>query len=207
MVSWLRYFGRLRITDSSRYPNKDNIQRNLSCKRVDGMRKAVATSALTLTIILVALLSNVESVSALAFGSASLIYAHTFFDVFGTSPVTIPYGHLYSGSNCAAGNLIVSTQSIFGGFQVYVVLFGGYPAGPYSVQVDGDSSGCVNFTILPLPTTTVTVTNTVTAATTVTVASTVTLFTSSLAEYPYGLPILAILTIIAYGLVRRRNRN
>jgi hypothetical protein len=167
------------------------------------MRKAWATSALTLTIIIVALLSSVGSVSALAFGSASLIYEHTFFDVFGISSAFTAVGHLYSGSGCL-GTAITDTPSVFGGFHVYVILFGGYPAGPYSIKVDGDSDGCVNFTILPLPTTTVTVTNTVTVANTVT--STVTVFASSLAEYPYGLPILAILTIIAYGLVRRRNR-
>jgi hypothetical protein len=172
------------------------------------MRKAWATSALTLTIIAVALLSSVGSVSAVAFGSGSLIYANTFFDVFGISSVSVPVGHLYNGSGCL-GTAIADNPSVFHGFQVYVILFGGYPAGSYSIQVDGDVNignpiGCVPFTILPLPTTTVTVTNTVTVANTVT--STVTVFASSLAEYPYGLPILAILTIIAYGLVRRRNR-
>ncbi len=176
------------------------------------MRKAWVTSALTLTIIIVALLSSVGSVSAVAFGSGSLIYANTFFDVFGISSVSIPYGHLYSGSGCVAGNLITSTPSVFHGFQVYVILFGGYPAGSYSMQVDGDLNignpiGCVPFTILPLPTTTVTNTVTNTITNTVTAATTVTVFTSAVVEYPYGLPILAILAIIMYATIRRRTRN
>jgi len=152
------------------------------------MRKAWATSALTLTIIIVALFSNVRLVSAVAFGNATRIFPNQIFDVFGFSsyPSGSPSGRLYSGTGCVSSNLLQTQGNLLVVPPVYVIAFGGEPAGSYSVQVDGDLNignpiGCVPFTILPLPTTTVTVTNTVTAATTVTVATTVTLFTSALA--------------------------
>ena len=64
-------------------------------------------------------------------------------------------------------------------------LFPGLTSGSYSAQADEPSldafGGCVPFTVMsaapPIP------------------------------EYPLGLPLLAILTVIAYGLIRRRTRN
>ena len=172
------------------------------------MRKAWATSALTITIIIVALLSNVGSVSAVVFGNATRIFPNQIFDVFGLSSSSHPVARLYSGSGCISGNLLQTQPAVINIPPVYVAQFGGESAGSYSVQVDGDLSiptGCVPFTILPLPTTTVTVTNTVTApAKTITVATTVTVFASSVVEYPYGLPTLAILMIIGYAVIRNR---
>ncbi|MGA2628175.1 MAG: hypothetical protein ABSF63_14075 [Candidatus Bathyarchaeia archaeon] len=169
------------------------------------MRKAWATSVLTLTIITVALLSNVGSVSAVVFGNATRIYPNQIFAIYGLSSSSKPFSRLYNGTGCVSSNLLQTQPPIINIPPVYVAEFGGEPAGSYSVQVDGDLSiptGCVPFTILPLPTTTVTVTSTITN--TITAATTVTVFTSSVVEYPYGLPILAILMIIGYAVMRRK---
>jgi hypothetical protein len=65
---------------------------------------------------------------------------------------------------------------------VYSFTVPGQVAGPYTVQVATDVSGCFPFTIIQAATT-------------------------PIPEYPLGLPILAVLTILAYGIIRRRTRN
>lgn len=55
------------------------------------------------------------------------------------------------------------------------------PAGQYSFVIEHETvPNCVNFTVNSAP---------------------------PIPEYPLGLPLLAILTVIGYGLVRRRTRN
>ena len=146
--------------------------------------------------------SNVGMVSGFVTIGNSPVYQNQIFDIFGLSSSSITrVGHLYSGSGCVPSNLVQTQPAEVNIPPVYIIGFGGEPPGLYSIEVGGDSPACGNFNILPFPTT-VTVTDTVTA--TVTQATTATVFTSSLVEYPYGLPILAILMIIGYAAIRRR---
>lgn len=89
-------------------------------------------------------------------------------------------GNIFSGFGCTGS--IVAFVSTGGPGAYSFTLTGGLPAGSYSVQIIDDitpPTGCVNFTVQPV----------------------------SIPEYPLGLPILAILMIVGYGLVRRRNRS
>jgi hypothetical protein len=162
--------------------------------------------ALLFSLVVVGILMNAVSVSALNFGNATRVFQNQIFDVWGLSSSSVArVGHLYTGSGCVSSNLVQTQAAVVNLPPVYIVAFGGESPGPHSVEVDGDSDGCVNFNVLPYPTTTVTVTNTVT--TTVTQATTVTVTTSSIVEYPYGLPILALLMIFAYAITKRRTNS
>jgi hypothetical protein len=94
---------------------------------------------------------------------------------------------VYDSGGCATGigDAVFSTSLAFGPYSVTVP---GQPAGQYSAEAFADSPDCVDFTINPAVTTTTT-----TAATT--------------SEYVLALPVLAIVMIIGYGLLRHRNRN
>ena len=171
------------------------------------MRKAWATSALILIAFMLFLFnSNVGMVSGFVTIGNSPVYQNQIFDIFGLSSSSVArVGHLYSGSGCVSSNLVQTQPAEVNIPPVYIIGFGGEPPGPYSIEVDGDSPACGNFNILPFPTTTVTVTNTITApAKTITLATTVTVFSSSVVEYPYGLPILGILMIMGYAVIRHR---
>lgn len=82
---------------------------------------------------------------------------------------------LYGSCGCNGG------CSISAGASPYTVTLA---AGQYNVFDSGDSS-CTSFTVVPAVTTT-------------------TSTASPIPEYPYGLPLLAILLVIGYRLVRRR---
>ncbi len=99
---------------------------------------------------------------------------------------------LFTGSTCGNGDpgaafktLGPTTAGTSSPYQYTVTLSAGLTSGSYSAQADEPSldafGGCVPFTVMsaapPIP------------------------------EYPLGLPLLAILTVIAYGLIRRRTRN
>ncbi|HUK50645.1 MAG TPA: hypothetical protein VLV18_06375 [Terriglobales bacterium] len=147
---------------------------------------------------------NTVSVSALVFGNATRVFQNQIFDVWGlTSSPLSRVGHLYTGSGCVSGNLVQTQAAVVNIPPVYIVQFGGESPGPHSVEVDGDPDGCVNFDVLAYPSSTVTVTNTVT----VTQATTVTVTISSIVEYPYGLPILAVLMILFYAITKRRTKS
>jgi len=89
---------------------------------------------------------------------------------------------LYSGSGCNSANMVYSASQMTLPNGVYSFTVPGQVAGPYTVQVATDVSGCFPFTIIQAATT-------------------------PIPEYPLGLPILAVLTILAYGIIRRRTRN
>jgi hypothetical protein len=59
----------------------------------------------------------------------------------------------------------------------------GLPAGQYSTYITYDSSGCVEFTVMPAAT------------------------PPPIPEYPLGLAVLVIFMIIGYSLIRRRTRS
>ena len=161
--------------------------------------------ALLLCLVGVGILMNAVSVSALNFGNATRVFQNQIFDVWGLSSSGVTrVGHLYTGSGCVSSNLVQTQPAVVDipAVPVWIVQFGGESPGPHSVEVDGDQDGCVNFDVLPYPATTVTITNTVT--TTVTQAATVTITISSIVEYPYGLPILVILMILGYVVIKRR---
>jgi len=63
-----------------------------------------------------------------------------------------------------------------GATTTYSLTVPGLVAGSYSVTDGTTPPDCVNFTVMP----------------------------ASIPEYPIGLPILSILIILAYGLIRRR---
>ena len=172
------------------------------------MRKVWIASALTLIALMLFLFnSNVVMVSGFVTLGNSPLYQNQTFTVFGLSSSSVArVGHLYKGSNCDPSKLLQTQPAEVNIPPVYIIGFGGEPPGAYSIEVDGDSPTCGNFNILPFPTTTATATDTVkdTVTSTVTQATTVTVFTSSIVEYPYGLPILAILTIIGYAAIKRR---
>ena len=99
------------------------------------------------------------------------------FTISGTA-TTGGFGSLYAGSGCSVDSSITNVFDPSPG--AFIDSFPGQPAGSYSFSHEGDASGCVNFTVnspTPIP------------------------------EYPLGLPLLAILTLVGYGLVRRRTRN
>ncbi|MGP8069437.1 MAG: hypothetical protein ACLP5V_06065 [Candidatus Bathyarchaeia archaeon] len=106
-------------------------------------------------------------------------------------PFTITSGELtqdfltvYAGFSC-------SGSVVFGPFLIAAlgsVTVPGLPAGQYSASIPGDhhpKRGCLAFIIMPAATSTTTT-------------------TLPIPEYPYGLPLLAILLVIGYGVVRRR---
>ncbi|MGA3109230.1 MAG: hypothetical protein ABSD99_07195 [Candidatus Bathyarchaeia archaeon] len=95
------------------------------------------------------------------------------FTISGTA-TTGGFGSLYAGSGCSVVNSITNVFDPSPGS--FTDSFPGQPAGSYSFSHEGDASGCVNFTVNSAA--------------------------SPIPEYPLGLPILAILTIIGYGLVR-----
>ncbi len=85
---------------------------------------------------------------------------------------------IYSGSGCVG--TVVFSQPIPGATgSHYSITVPGQLAGSYSTVDDAIPADCVNFTIDPAP----------------------------IPEYPLGLPILAILTVIAYGLIKRKTDN
>ena len=98
---------------------------------------------------------------------------------------------IFAGSVCPASHApaITTLGPVTAGssspFSYSVTLTGGLTSGSYSAQVEDGSADlfgvCVPFTVMssapPIP------------------------------EYPLGLPLLAILTVIAYGVIRRRTRN
>ncbi len=81
---------------------------------------------------------------------------------------------IYVGSNCSSGT-VVFDFSISGAGTPYSLTVPGLGAGSYSVTDGITPADCVNFTVI----------------------------SASIPEYPYGLSLLAILTIIAYGVIRR----
>jgi hypothetical protein len=91
---------------------------------------------------------------------------------------------VYDSGGCGTGigNSIFSTLLAYGPYNVTVP---GQPAGQYSAEAFGDSPGCVDFTINP-------------AVTTATSAA------ASTPGYVLALPVLAVLMIIGYGLIRAR---
>lgn len=99
------------------------------------------------------------------------------FTISGTA-TTGGFGSLYHGSGCSVVNSITNVFDPSPGS--FIDSFPGQPAGSYSFSHEGDASGCVNFTVNSPP---------------------------PIPEYPLGLPILGILIVIGYGLVRRRTRN
>jgi hypothetical protein len=94
---------------------------------------------------------------------------------------------VYDSGGCGTGigNSVFSTLLAYGPYNVTVP---GQPAGQYSAEAFGDSPGCVDFTINP-------------AITTATSTATPT------PGYMFALPVLAVLMIIGYGLIRRRNQR
>ena len=98
------------------------------------------------------------------------------FTISGTA-TTGGFGSLYHGSGCSVVNSITNVFDPSPGS--FIDSFPGQPAGSYSFSHEGDASGCVNFTVNSPP---------------------------PIPEYPLGLPILGILIVIGYGLVRRRTR-
>jgi len=94
---------------------------------------------------------------------------------------------VYDSGGCGTGigNSVFSTLLAYGPYSVTVP---GQPAGQYSAEAFGDSPGCVGFTINPAVTTA-----TSTAAPT--------------PGYVLALPVLAVLMLIGYGLIRRRNQR
>jgi hypothetical protein len=113
----------------------------------------------------------------------------------GLSPgLTIYYGFGCSGTVLYTlganffGDAIITIGPTTPGLSVWPI-----PAGQYSSLVSENPPGdngpaCVDFTIIP-------------AATSTTTSA------PPIPEYPLGLPILAILTIFAYCIIRRRTRN
>jgi hypothetical protein len=116
--------------------------------------------------------------------NAASVWADTFnpnppvpgtgFSISGTAS-TGGFGSLFHESSCAPSSFITAVFDPSPGS--FTDSFPAQSAGPYSFSHDGDASGCVHFTIQAAP---------------------------PIPEYPYGLPLLAILLVIAYGLVRRR---
>jgi len=84
---------------------------------------------------------------------------------------------VFTGSGCT-GALVFS--SAITSTISYALTLPGEPAGQYSASVQGDSPSCVNFNVQAAP---------------------------PVPEYPYGLAILAIFTILAYGVIRRKDRK
>lgn len=84
---------------------------------------------------------------------------------------------VYTGSGCT-GTLVFSSNTFVA--SSYTLTLPGQSAGQYSVNVQGDTPSCVNFAVQAA---------------------------SPVPEYPYGLAVLAIFTIVAYGIIRRRSRN
>ena len=94
---------------------------------------------------------------------------------------------IYDSGGCGTGigNSVFSTLLAYGPYNVTVP---GQPAGQYSAEAFGDSPGCVDFTINS-PATTATSTAAPTPG------------------YVLALPVLAVLMIIGYGLIRGRNQK
>jgi hypothetical protein len=84
---------------------------------------------------------------------------------------------VFTGSGCT-GTLVFSSATFVA--SSYTVTVPGQPAGQYSASVEEDTSSCVNFTVQAA---------------------------SPIPEYPFGLAVLAIFMIIAYGVTRRRTRS
>lgn len=84
---------------------------------------------------------------------------------------------VFTGSGCT-GTLVFS--SAITSTISYTLTLPGQSAGQYSVSVQGDTPSCANFAVQAAP---------------------------PVPEYPYGLAILAIFTIVAYGIIRHRTRN
>ena len=94
-----------------------------------------------------------------------------------TGPLKLGTVEVFTGSGCTGTIVFSLTTSTV---VSYTVTVPGQPAGQYSVSVQGDSPSCVNFTVQAAP---------------------------PVPEYPYGLAILAIFTILAYGIIRRKGLN
>ena len=87
------------------------------------------------------------------------------------------FGSLYHGSLCDNGGSITAITAVFdpspGSFTDN---FPAQSAGPYSFSHEGDSSGCVPFTII----------------------------SAAIPEYPYGLSVLAIFMVLGYAVIKRK---
>jgi hypothetical protein len=92
---------------------------------------------------------------------------------------------LFSGSGCS-GDGTPLTASPLPADEPYTITTSIDSPDQYSVS---DTGNCVDFTVIPAATTTTTT------------------VTTPIPEYPYGLPLLAILTILCYAVIKRRIRN
>jgi hypothetical protein len=99
------------------------------------------------------------------------------FTVSGTSVCHGCNVVLYSDSSCTTQLTILGVSDGTTGVYSFTVV-GGEPVGSYGAK--DNIVPCVSFTVTAAP---------------------------AIPEYPYGLPLLAILAVIAYGLIRRKTKH